>query len=100
MEKGWSVQEVSKKTKIRVKYIEAMEKGEWKAFPGPVYIAGFVKSYAEALDLNSEKLMILFKREYVAEYPDQILPDGLTQDVVKERSILLTIKNLINTIIS
>src|SRR6185436_18038695 len=41
-----TVQNVSEKTKIRTDHISALEEGNFDVFSAPVYIRGFVRSYA------------------------------------------------------
>lgn len=49
---GLSVQEVQEKTKIRSKYLMAIEAGDDKIAPGKAYFRVFLKSYAEFLGLD------------------------------------------------
>ncbi len=49
---GRSIREMSDVTKIRGDHLEALERGEYNVFSAPVYIRGFVRSYAGALRLD------------------------------------------------
>ena len=53
---GLTHEDVERATKIRVRYLEAMERDDYDALPGAVYAQGFLKTYANYLDLNGEKL--------------------------------------------
>lgn len=44
-------------TKVRAKYLSAIEEGKWSELPQDVYTRGFVLAYAKFLDLNSESLI-------------------------------------------
>jgi cytoskeleton protein RodZ len=44
------------RTKILVRYIEALEEGRWDLLPGQAYLKPFVKNIAEALGADYEKL--------------------------------------------
>ncbi len=46
-EKGITVEEASKETKIRKKYILALENDEFNKIPGRVYEKAFLKTYAD-----------------------------------------------------
>ena len=59
-----SLEDAEEVTKVRVKYLEAIEKDNWSEFPSRVYLLGFVRRYAEFLDLNSEKILEEFKVEF------------------------------------
>lgn len=50
-----SVQEISGRTKIRQCLLQAIEEGDLKQLPEPVYVLQFVKRYAEALGLRGEE---------------------------------------------
>ncbi len=55
--KCMSLPDVSEKTKIRIQFLEAIEKGDVASLPGALYARGFIKTYLElleSLDLWSE----------------------------------------------
>ncbi|WP_041695131.1 helix-turn-helix domain-containing protein [Alicyclobacillus acidocaldarius] len=54
---GLSVEDIEERTKIRKRYIEALESGQWDVLPGRVYARGFVRSYAEVLGLDGSELL-------------------------------------------
>ncbi|MBF8377167.1 DUF4115 domain-containing protein [Alicyclobacillus mali] len=54
---GLTVEDVEERTKIRKRYIEALESGQWDVLPGRVYARGFVRSYAEVLGLDGSDLL-------------------------------------------
>lgn len=56
--------EISKKTKIPLKYLIAFENENIKDFPGEPYCSLMVKDYADFLGLNGEELLCLFRRDY------------------------------------
>src|ERR1700759_2494315 len=56
--------EVEARTKIRAKYLRAIENEEWDLLPGPVYVKSFLKTYGDFLGLDSRLLVDEFKRRY------------------------------------
>lgn len=56
-EKGWSYKEVEASTKIRIRYLEAMENEEYDILPGPTYTKGFLRNYSRLLGLNPEEIV-------------------------------------------
>ncbi|MBF8249567.1 MAG: Helix-turn-helix protein [Candidatus Levybacteria bacterium] len=78
--KGYSLEEVSKATKIRVSFLSAIEKGEYKKLPSGTYVHGFVRNYASFLGLPEREILAIFKREYAEEKFIKVLPKGLTRD--------------------
>ncbi len=51
-----NVYQVAEITKIRTDHIRALESGEYDSFSAPVYIRGFVRTYARALKLDEVQL--------------------------------------------
>src|SRR5438270_6433106 len=58
------ISEVEAHTKIRAKYLRAMENEEWDLLPGPVYVKSFLRTYGDYLGLDSRLLVDDFKRRY------------------------------------
>jgi cytoskeleton protein RodZ len=56
--------EVEMRTKIRAKYLRAIENEEWDLLPGPVYVKSFLRTYAEYLGLDARALLDEYKRRY------------------------------------
>src|SRR5438270_8206683 len=56
--------EVEAHTKIRAKYLRAIENEEWDLLPGPVYVKSFLRTYGDYLGLDSRMLVDEFKRRY------------------------------------
>ncbi len=76
---------ISDTLKIREKYLEALEVGDYSLFPSPIYIKGFLKNYAKFLHLDENELLALYRREYT---------DPVAKDPYWERSrpVVKTIK--------
>ena len=63
IKKEISFEQVEEATKIRIKYLKALEEEDWGAFLSPAYIPGFLKSYAKYLGLPADPLLMQYKRE-------------------------------------
>ena len=50
-------------TKIRSRYLAALEHGEYAELPGAVYTKGFLRNYALYLGLDPEDVIRQWKRE-------------------------------------
>lgn len=57
LQKGMSLDDVQEVTKIRKRYLEAIEAGDYKVLPGSFYVRAFIKTYAEAVGINSDELL-------------------------------------------
>ena len=63
------ITEIEAQTKIRAKYLRALENEEWDLLPGPTYVKSFLRTYAEALDLDAKLLVDEYKlrHEHLSE---------------------------------
>ena len=55
------ISEVELETKIRAKYLRALENEEWDLLPGPTYVKSFLRTYAESLGLDGRLLVEEYK---------------------------------------
>lgn len=55
-----SLEEISEKTKINIKFLEGLEEGNWEVLP-EAYTRAFLRTYAHYIGMNVEKVMRRFK---------------------------------------
>jgi cytoskeletal protein RodZ len=79
IEKNMSIEKVQEITKIRNRYIEAIEKGDYNVLPGQFYARAFIKSYAEAIGINAEALL----QQYENELPQ--VPKAPVEPTIQKR---------------
>jgi len=61
--KHLSLEQAEEETKVRLKYLLALEKGNYETLPADVYALGFLAKYADFLEAPKEELLGDFKRE-------------------------------------
>jgi cytoskeleton protein RodZ len=64
------VSEVEETTKIRAKYLRALENEEWGLLPGPTFVRSFLRTYADYLGLDSKLLVEEFRLRH--EHPSEL----------------------------
>lgn len=79
MEKKISIEEIQEITKIRKRYLEAIENGEYNVLPGQFYARAFIKSYAEAIGLNAEAVL----QQYTNDLPQ--VPKAPVETAIRKR---------------
>jgi cytoskeleton protein RodZ len=55
------ITQIEAETKIRAKYLRALENEEWDLLPGPTYVKTFLRTYAESLGLDAKLLVEEYK---------------------------------------
>jgi cytoskeleton protein RodZ len=58
------VSEIEAKTKIRAKYLRALENEEWGLLPGPTFVKSFLRTYAQALGLDGRALVEEYRQRF------------------------------------
>jgi len=79
--KGVDLLRAERDTKIRARYLAALERGEYRELPGAVYTKGFLRNYAIYLGLDPEDVL----RQWRRERGDQV---GIEPAVVPPKLIL------------
>src|SRR3954469_1726433 len=66
--------EVEAATKIRAKYLRALENEEWDLLPGPTFVKTFLRTYAEYLDLDPRLLVEEYRQRYERPTTQDLTP--------------------------
>jgi cytoskeletal protein RodZ len=61
--KGVDLYRAERDTKIRARYLQALEHGDYRELPGAVYTKGFLRNYALYLGLDPEEVLLQWKHE-------------------------------------
>ncbi len=77
LERGIDLTEVERVTKIRVKFLRAMEEDRWKELPAPAYALGFLQTYARYLDLDDEALAEQYRENVEPDDAGEPIPSGI-----------------------
>jgi cytoskeleton protein RodZ len=70
---GLDIAAVESRTKIRSRYLRALENEQWDVLPGHAYAKGFLRTYAQAVGLDGDALVDEYRRRVeapdVGQYP-------------------------------
>jgi cytoskeletal protein RodZ len=84
MREHLDIADVEAKTKIRAKYLRALENEEFGMLPGPTFVKTFLRTYAEALGLDPQVLVEEYRATYEpreeAEHLQQLGPTAVARD--------------------
>ncbi len=69
-----SLEQAEEETKVRLKYLKALEQGNYEVLPADVYSLGFLTKYADFLGAPREKLLADFRREKEFGRPFEPIP--------------------------
>src|SRR5690349_2764460 len=66
--------EVETATKIRGKYLRALENEEWDLLPGPTFVKSFLRTYAEYLGLDARLLVEEYRQRFERPTSQDLTP--------------------------
>jgi cytoskeleton protein RodZ len=77
--------EVEAATKIRAKYLRALESEEWELLPGPTFVKTFLRTYADYLELDSRLLVEEYKQRFERPAGVELTPLNLRRQPRRRR---------------
>lgn len=81
-----TLQQVEEDTKIRVKYVQAMENEDWDLMPGVTYVKGFLRTYSTYLGLDPEVIIGEFRSRAMVPSQEHHEPFSGSSVIGKPRS--------------
>jgi helix-turn-helix protein len=78
------VSEIEAKTKIRAKYLRALENEEWGLLPGQTFVKSFLRTYAQALGLDAKALVEEYRLSH--ETPNESALEPIVSGPQRSRS--------------
>lgn len=72
--RGITLQQIASETKIGVRTLEAIERGEFRKLPGGIYDTNYIRQYARAIDYDEAAILAMYRRsrgEGAAERPQR-----------------------------
>jgi cytoskeletal protein RodZ len=58
-----SLREISEATKINLRYLDALERDDFRHLPGGVFNKGFVRAYAQFIGIDAETMVMAYLEE-------------------------------------
>lgn len=79
--------EIAKKTKINLRYLKALERNDYLKLPESAFVKGFIRNYANAVGLDPQQALAVFRRDYDQNVKGQVIPRELTPNEIRRNSI-------------
>jgi cytoskeleton protein RodZ len=98
---GLGYPEIELATKIRAKYIRALEEEDFTSIPGDAYIRGFLRTYADYLGLDSDVYVDEYASRFITSWRDELPPRPPRRRVrtrerpIERRAVLLVLAGIV-----
>lgn len=77
IEKKLTFEDIETATRIRKKFLIALEENDWNKLPSLPYIKGFIRNYSSFLGLKPDEMVAIFRRHFQEQEKTRLLPSGL-----------------------
>ena len=74
MRQKLDIADVEERTKIRAKYLRALENEEWGLLPGPTFVKTFLRTYAEVVGVDPHLLVEEYRSQHEAARTAELQP--------------------------
>jgi cytoskeletal protein RodZ len=74
--RGITLEQIANATKIGVRTLEAIERGEFRKLPGGIYDTSYIRQYARAIDYDEDAILSVYRRARVQASAAQEPPRG------------------------
>jgi hypothetical protein len=97
---GLGYPEIELATKIRAKYIRALEEEDFTSIPGDAYIRGFLRTYAEYLGLDGDVYVDEYASRFITSWRDELPPRPERRRIprrerpIERRAVLLALAGI------
>ncbi|HUK15540.1 MAG TPA: helix-turn-helix domain-containing protein [Bryobacteraceae bacterium] len=61
--RGITLEQIADSTKISIRSLEAIERGDFRKLPGGIYNTSYIRQYARAIDYDESELLAFYYRE-------------------------------------
>ena len=78
-----SLREISEATKINLRYLDALERDDFRHLPGGVFNKGFVRAYAQFIGIDPESMVMAYLEEEGRQEARAAKSTGAPQPVVE-----------------
>jgi len=94
-----TLRQVYKETKIQEKILQDLENNDFDLLPPETFIKGFIKIYAQNLNLNTEKTLAIFRRDWQKQKNQNFFPLN-TKNILQKKGFYWTPKMTVFLLIS
>jgi cytoskeletal protein RodZ len=74
--RGISLEQIAESTKISIRSLDAIERGEFRKLPGGIYNTSYIRQYARAIDYDEAVLLAYYNRAMAGTENSAVAPQS------------------------
>ncbi len=79
------LEQLSKRTRIRLEYLQALERNEFEQLPAATFVKGFIRSYGRLFGFDPQPLIALLRRDYKESARGTLIPREFIKPIASRR---------------
>ncbi|MGD9129441.1 MAG: helix-turn-helix domain-containing protein [Candidatus Woesebacteria bacterium] len=83
----FSLENFSKRTRIKVAYLEALEDNQFDLLPAAIFVKAYIKTYGRIFAFDYQPLLALLRRDYKESAKGKLIPREFLKPVLKKRRL-------------
>lgn len=91
---GLTIETVAAQTRVKLEYLQAIERNDFSQLPAAVFVKGFIRSYARVLELDPQPLLALLRRDYKTTAHGALRPQDIIVSTTRQPRMPRTLRLL------
>lgn len=80
------LEDLAKKTRIRISYLSALEQNKFDELPATTFVKGYIKTYAHVFGFDHKPLLAMLRRDYKESAKGRLIPREFIKPLLKKRN--------------
>ncbi|MBU0578527.1 helix-turn-helix domain-containing protein [Patescibacteria group bacterium] len=80
-----SIEKLAQKTRIKIKYLRALENNQFELLPAATFVKGYIKTYASIFGFDHKSLIAVLRRDFKESAKGKLVPREFIKPVLKKR---------------
>ncbi len=82
-----SIDKLAQKTRIKKKYLQALENNQFDQLPAATFVKGYIKIYSQMFGFDYQPLIALLRRDFKESVKGQLVPREFIKPLLKKRQL-------------
>ena len=82
-----SIDKLAQKTRIKKKYLQALENNQFNQLPAATFVKGYIKIYSQMFGFDYQPLIALLRRDFRESVKGQLVPREFIKPLLKKRQL-------------
>ncbi len=87
LKKGLTLKQLAQKTKVRPDYLKHIETSNFNQLPSATFVKSFIQTYSQAVGLNPQNVLAVFRRDYDQNTKGKIIPRGMAKPLAQPSKV-------------